>query len=141
MLKVVSLMLAGAGLVAAGEPGGCSVASIKGNYGFVLLGTKPAGPPPAPLEQMIGVNMAYFDGRGHSTGTDTIHGAMTGTVADRPVTGTYTVNEDCSGSMSLFAAGSPPLELRFVLVNSGKEIRAVTTSPASVMVTANGTRM
>src|ERR1017187_7058476 len=56
MLKSVSILLAVACLLAAGkaEGRGCSVASLKGDYGFALLGTRPSGPPPAAIEQMIG---------------------------------------------------------------------------------------
>jgi hypothetical protein len=143
MLKSVSILLAVGGLLAAGkaEGRGCSVASLKGDYGFALLGTRPSGPPPAAIEQMIGVVLAHFDGLGHSTGTDNIHGSISGLSPDRPVSGTYSVSEDCTGTMRLAAAGAPPLELRFVLVDNGTEIRAAVMSPATVMVTANGRKL
>ena len=143
MLKLVSGMLAVAGLLAAegGEGRGCSPATLKGDYGFVVTGTRPSGPPPAPLEQMVGVVLRHFDGLGHLTGTENIHGSISGLVPDRQVTGTYSVNEDCSGTMNLTAPGIPPLEMRFVLVDKGKEIRAAVMSPATVMVTANGRRL
>ena len=143
MLKIVSLMLAVAGLLAAGEGEGrgCSLESLKGNWGFVVNGTRPSGPPPAALEQMIGVVRRHFDGLGNLTGTENIHGSISGLVPDRLVTGTYSINEDCSGTMNLTAPGITPLEMRFVLVDKGKEIRAAVMSPATVMVTANGRRM
>jgi hypothetical protein len=137
MLKFVSMMLAVAGLLAAGEGEGrrCSLESLKGTYGTILTGTKPSGPPPAQLEQFIGVALNTYDGQGHSTGSDNIHGAITGLTTDRPGTGTYTINEDCSGTGTLLNTGAPPLELRFVVLDNGKEIRGVVMSPASVMVT------
>jgi hypothetical protein len=143
MLKFVSLMLAVAGLLAAGEGEGrgCSLASLKGTYGFLVMGIKPSGAPPAPLEQMIGVSMATYDGQGHFTGFDNIHSAISPLSPDRPGSGTYTVNEDCSGSSVLIIPGGPPLEQRFVLVDKGKEIRTAVMSPATVMVTAIGRKI
>ena len=142
MMKLVSMMVAVAGLLAAGEDEGrrCNLASLKGTYGTILTGTKPSGPPPAPLEQLIGVALSTFDGQGHSTGIDNIHGAISGGTPDRPGTGTYTINEDCSGAATLLNAGAPPLEMRFVLVDGGKEFRGVIVSPA-VMVTFSGRKL
>jgi hypothetical protein len=143
MLKFVSMMWAVAGLLAAGEGEGrgCSLGSLKGNWGFVVTGTRPSGPPPAALEQMVGVVWRHFDGLGNLTGTENIHGSISGLVPDRLVTGTYSINGDCSGTMNLTAPGIPPLEMRFVLVDKGKEIRAAVMSPATVMVTANGRKI
>jgi hypothetical protein len=143
MLKIVTMMLAVAGLLAAagGEKRPCSLASLKGTYGTILTGTKPSGPPPAPLEQMIGVALSTFDGQGHSTGIDNIHGAISGGTPDRPGIGTYTINEDCSGSATLVNEGAPPLEMRFVVVDGGKEFRGVIVSPSTVMVTFSGRKL
>ena len=143
MLKIVTMMLAVAGVMAAADGQGhnCGLASLNGTYGTILTGTKPSGPPPAPLEQLIGVALTTFDGQGHSTGTDNIHGAISGGTPDRPGKGTYTINEDCSGSAILVNAGAPPLEMRFVVVDGGKEFRGIIVSPATVMVTFNGRKL
>jgi hypothetical protein len=143
MLKLVTMMLAVAGSLAAGEKEHrtCSLETLKGTYGTILTGTKPSGPPPAPLEQFIGVVLTTYDGQGHSTGVDNIHNAISGVTTDRPGTGTYTINEDCSGTGILLNPGAPPLELRFVVLDSGKEIRGIVVSPASVMVTFSGKRI
>ena len=108
-----------------------------------MTGTRPSGPPPAPLEQMIGVSLAHFDGEGHRVGFDNVHGSVSGLTPDQPVTGTYTVNEDCSGTMILqpSALGAPSLELRFVILDNGKEVRMAMMSPATVMVTATGRKI
>ena len=143
MLKTVTMLLAVAGVLAAQEGPGrrCNATSLKGSYGTILSGTKPTGPPPAPLEQFIGVAVSTFDGQGHSTGIDNIHSAITGVTTDRAGTGTYTINEDCSGTAVLLSPGAPPLELRFVLVDNGKEFRGIVVSPASVMVTFNAKKI
>ena len=70
MLKIVTMTLAAAGLLAAGDGEGrrCSLASLKGTYGTILTGTKPSGPPPAPfafnlrpspLSTDLGMNAAF----------------------------------------------------------------------------------
>jgi hypothetical protein len=139
----VTIMVGAVTLAAAdGEGRGCSNATLKGHCGFILSGTKPSGPPPAPLEQMIGLSITYFDGTGGATQTDNIHGSMTGLVApDRPGTGSYSINPDCTGTGLLLNAGTPPLEVRYVIVNNGKEVLVAVMSPANVMVSGTGKKL
>jgi hypothetical protein len=146
MLKFVSMMLAVASLLAAGDgegegKRGCSVATLKGTYGSLITGIKPSGPPPAPLEQTIGVVIQHFDGLGHLTRTDNVLGSISGPGVNLPGTGTYSINEDCSGTMNLSIQGAPPLEVRFVVVDKGREFRAIVMSPPTVMVTAVGKKI
>jgi len=143
MLKVVTILLAVTGLLAAEEVKGrhCNLESLKGTYGTILSGTKPTGPPPAPLEQFVGVALTTFDGQGQSTGVDNINAAISGVITDRAGTGTYTINPDCSGTAVLFNPGAPPLQMRFVVVDDGKEFRGIIVSPASVTVTFNAKKI
>lgn len=120
---------------------GCSNASLRGRYGFAISGTRPSGPPPAPLEAMIGVAITTFDGHGNLTQVDNIHGAISGLNPDRPGTGTYSLKDDCTGTMTLINQGAPPLELRIVVVDRGREVRAAVMTPATVMVTSNGRKL
>src|SRR5215467_13907161 len=121
MLKIVTVMLAVAGLLAAGDGEGrrCNLASLKGTYGTILTGTKPSGPPPAPLEQLIGVALSTFDGQGHSTGIDNIHGAISGGTPDRPGTGTNTTKKDCWGPGIWVTAGPPQWKRGFMVGKGG----------------------
>jgi hypothetical protein len=52
--------------------------------------------------------------------------------------GRRTLNENCTGTMSLTNEGAPTLTLHIVVVKDGKEIRTVVTDPLPVMVTSNG---
>ncbi|HYW46547.1 MAG TPA: hypothetical protein VE959_27020 [Bryobacteraceae bacterium] len=81
-----------------------------------------------------------------------IHGSVTGVAApDRKGTGSYTINPDCSGTMTLNNPGSPTLTLRIVVVDNGNEVRAAVVDPTAtvtpatpapqVMVTSNGRRV
>lgn len=131
----------------------CTNATLEGDYGFVVTGTRPSAPTPgAPAETIVGVAMTHFDGNGNLTQTDNIHGSITGTASpNRPGTGTYTINSDCSGTMTLSSPGSPTLTLSIVVVDDGNEVRTAVTDPTAtvtpgtaspqVIVTSNGRRV
>jgi hypothetical protein len=143
-MRLVLYTLIFAALAAAegnGEGKGCSNATLKGRYGFVISGTKPSGPPPAPLENMIGTAVTTFDGHGNLTQIDNIHSSISPLILDRPGTGTYSIRDDCSGTMALNNPGSPTLEARIVVVDKGREVRVVVMAPATVMVTSNGRKL
>jgi hypothetical protein len=46
-----------------GSGRGCSNATLKGNYGFTVTGTRPTAPG-GPIEQFVGVALTHFDGNG-----------------------------------------------------------------------------
>lgn len=121
----------------------CVNESLMGEYGFSVTGTRPSAPTPgAPIETVVGLAMTHFDGQGNLTQTDNIHGSISGfTAPDRQGTGTYTINPDCTGTMTLSSPGSPTLTLRIVLVDNGSEVRTAVVAPAPVMVTSNGRRV
>lgn len=123
----------------------CSVTTLRGEYGFSISGTRPAVVNGVTeIEQMIGVALTTFDGVGNLTQVDNIHGSISGypaSAVDRPGTGSYTLNENCTGTMSLTNEGAPTLTIHIVVVKDGKEIRTVVTDPLPVMVTSNGVRV
>lgn len=129
----------------------CTNATLEGNFGFTVTGMRPSGPG-GPVEVIVGTAMTHFDGNGNLTQTDNIHGSITGVAApDRKGTGTYTVNNDCSGTMTLINSGAPPLTLSIVIVDNGNEVRTAVLNPTAtvapgatppqVMVTSNGRRV
>ena len=77
----------GASAAMAGE---CSVAELKGHYTYWLQGYDAAGKPYAEVGQ------EKFDGAGNVTTVTGVAGAAEPT-ADK---GTYTVNEDCTGTVT-----------------------------------------
>ena len=94
------------------------------------------------MEMIIGTAMTNFDGSGNLSQTDNIHGSIDGfPTPDRPGTGKYSINADCTGTMTINAAGSPPLTARIVVVDNGNEVRAAIVDPVTVMVTSNGRRV
>jgi hypothetical protein len=119
----------------------CTNATLQGDYGFTVTGTRPSAPGATTIETVVGVAMTSFDGDGNLTQTDNIHGSISGyTTPDRPGTGTYSLNADCTGTMQLSSPGSPTLTLRIVVVDSGNEVRTAVVAPAPVMVTSDGRR-
>lgn len=112
----------------------CSNATIRGTYGGQMQGTNPV--PGAGIQTVIGVIIRTYDGAGNFTQIDNIKGSITGIVPDRPGAGTYQVNPDCSG-VTLFQPGPGiTLEERMVIVDHGREIRSIVSSPLPVMTTS-----
>ena len=132
----IGLLLGAAGTLQA-QP--CNNHTLNDDYGFIITGTRPSAPGPlAPSEQVVGVALTHFDGEGNLTQIDNVHGSVSGTTTDRPGTGTYTINADCSGTMTIQNTGAPTLQLRIVVVNHGAEVDAAVIAPAAVMVTSVG---
>ena len=124
---------------------GCSEATLRGSYGIQIQGTRPA-PAPAPagtIETVIGVIVRDYDGTGGFTQVNNEKGSVSGLgPVDRAGSGTYLVNEDCSGSHELQIPGVPfPVTDRFVIVDHGREVRHFVVSPAPVMVTGVSQKM
>ena len=150
LLGSVSLILSAAALQAQSSGRTCSNQTLRGAYGVLFTGTAAAASvlpgltgTPGSIEQTTGVVIHTFDGFGQFTQTDTVKGSLSGTVADRPGGGTYSVNADCSGTYSIIIPfpGVPPIVVRFVIVDSGKEFRGIVMSPQSSIVVANGRKV
>ena len=124
------------------DAGGCTNETLKGTFGLTLSGTRPAPPtqPPGTFEQAIGIVIQTFNGDGTFTQVSIDKGSISG-VATRSGSGTYLVNDDCTGTLNLNIQGLPfPIVSNFVLTNHAKEIRAFVASPQAVMVSTVGTK-
>jgi hypothetical protein len=121
-----------------GMGNGCSNATLSGNYGFTITGTRPTGPPPAPIEQVVGFAITHFDGNGGLTQpVGSSHGSISGDSESDTGSGVYSLNADCSGTMTLNLTGRTPsvsLRIWMVVVDRGREVRLVVRTP-----TPNGT--
>jgi hypothetical protein len=113
-----------------GEGFRCSEATIRGTYGIQMQGTN-AVPPPlgGGLQNVIGVVVRTYDGAGSFEQVDNIKGSVTGIVPDRPGSGTYQVNADCSGVTIVQPGPGITIEERMVIVDHGDEIRPIVSSP------------
>lgn len=103
---------------------GCTYASLASNYAFTLSGW--ATPPPKVLTEgkssipIVAVGIAAFDGAGNWTTTFTYshNGDISSAIS---VPGTYTVNSNCTGTLTGAA------EFSVVIVDGGAEITGVGT--------------
>jgi hypothetical protein len=119
----------------ADEHRGCSVASLQGSFGFTSSGTLNAPPPPnaGPLGE---IGRQAFDGQGNTDGAATL--STNGNIHRVTWQGTYAVNPDCTGSMTLFISPlGATVNLDFVIDDDETEVRAITTGPTGIGVTGN----
>jgi hypothetical protein len=90
-----AMVMGGAQLVGANDRDGandrgerpCSEATLRGDYGIQLQGTRPA--PGGLTESVIGLALLTDDGRGNFVGVDNVKGSITGIVPDLRSFGTY----------------------------------------------------
>jgi hypothetical protein len=114
----------------AGEQKECSNASLEGSFGFTNTGTNIALPPPlaGPIAQ---IGRQTFDGRGSTDAIATL--SANGNIFRVTVQGTYAVNPDCTGAMTLYISplGATVL-LDFVIDDDGAELRAIITDAGAI---------
>ena len=127
--------LAFASGVQAGDRHECSNRSLQGSFGFTSIGTLMALP--APLAGPFGeIGRQTFDGQGNTDGTATA--SPNGNINHLTLQGTYVVNPDCTGSMTLFVPQiNSTVNLDFVIDDDGAEIRAITTGPTGTGLIGN----
>ena len=132
------LLLPVCGAMGHAESNSCSQETLKGDYGFTITGQIISGPAAGPV---TGVAKTHFDGEGNLKQVDhVVHNGNLPAEDWRPATGTYSVNDDCTGAAQInFTDGSPSLNLRFVLVKDGEEIRTVVSNPGTA-ITSIGIR-
>jgi len=73
------------------------------------------------------VGVSTFDGRGHLLADQTVN--LNGNVVQAPLTGTYTVNRNCTGIADVVGAG-PHL---FVIIAGGREMDLMDNNTAEVL--------
>lgn len=118
----------------------CNSRTIKGSYGIQMQGTRNI-PGSTGVEQVIGVVTRTFDGKGGFKQIDNVKGAVSGIAFDRPGSGTYVVNADCTGRTLFQPAPGVSIEERFIVVDYGFEMHSITVSPEPLMVTSVGKRV
>jgi hypothetical protein len=105
----------------------CSEATLWGGFGYSSTGTLLDSYVPAPYAGPFGeVGRQTFDGRGNTSATATT--SSNGNIAPVTVEGTYTVNPDCTGSMTLNVSPfDSTVHADFVIDDDGAQIRAIGT--------------
>ncbi len=115
---------------------GCTLANVKGTYGYVgfgtVLATNPFG---APAGTYSSTGTLTFDGKGNLliVNTDRLDDFFT---VDVPYPGTYTVSDECIVTFTLTAfaeLGLPGPHYKGVSLNGGKELRAISLIPGYIV--------
>jgi hypothetical protein len=163
-LIAVSLILVLNSTCFAADNDGCSDATLRGDYGFTILGDQPN--PDGTTSPVVGVAITHFDGAGKLTQKDfTVDGGLpspangngaTGFHFAGGETGTYSVNSDCTGSAEIdLNVPAPPglssgvIKLMFIVAADGATIHTVvseitvpfTTAPLLNTTRSDGSRI
>jgi len=112
----------------------CSDATVRGDYGIQIQGTRPA--PGGLTEAVIGIVHRTYDGEGNFSQVSNLKGSITGTNPDAESIGTYEVNPNCTGVIRFQAPSGALVEERLVVVDNGREIRAAVMAPTAVVITS-----
>ena len=109
---------------------GCTNATLRGTYAYTSTGSIVA--PPAIAGPVVEVGTQTFNGGGTTTVTATL--SQNGNfVQFNNVTGTYSVNSDCTGTFVLQLAPNFTLHVYFVIVDGGDGFQAIETEPGLVV--------
>jgi hypothetical protein len=116
----------------------CSNSTIRGTYAFTIHGT--IFVPNGPTLVIDGIAKETFDGKGNETQVDAVATNGMLTPGWRPGTGSYSVNQDCTGTQTIVVSGMPDLHLQFIVAQGGNTIHQVVIDPGAA-VTAEGERV
>jgi hypothetical protein len=116
----------------------CNNATIKGTYAYTIHGQ--VFIQNGPTLYIDGLARTAFDGEGNITELDAI--SVNGNMAPGWAfnTGTYSVNPDCTGTITVTNGNQPLVHLQFVVAQSGNTMHEMTTDPGFA-TTAEGERI
>lgn len=106
--------------------GTCGLTGKTQKLGVNLVGTIPGSSVNVAI-----VGELQLSGKGKVTGTVSINGNYSNTVAT--VTGTYTEASDCTGTLQITPKGSSALNFNSVFVNGGQELLLIETDSGTVI--------
>jgi hypothetical protein len=135
-VAAAGMLMMFAGVAFAQEQSGkvkeCSNATLHGSFGYTSTGTLLDTYVPPPLAGPFAeVGRQTFDGKGNTEGTATL--SANGNINKVTIEGTYTVNADCTGSMTLNVSPlGVTVHADFVIDDDGAELRAIVTDSGLV---------
>jgi len=113
-------------------PGRCNGRTLSGSYAFKQVGllyaptlTLPNGEAP----RLASIGIIFFDGNGKIVMTAGMN-SFGGFIVPSPpkVTGTYTFNSDCSGTISIVGPAGPD-SIYFIVTDNGNHAFGLFTTP------------
>jgi hypothetical protein len=112
----------------------CSNGTLRGPYGVLFQGTAPG------FGDFVSVALVAYDGAGKLQGKGTVN--VGGRVVEDAVTGAYQVNPDCTLTGSItYSNWNLTVTGTGIVVNGGKEISYIATSPSSVLLSGTVKKM
>jgi hypothetical protein len=106
---------------------GCTNATLTGNYAFTNQGFASPSRSPATNGNQVpfaAVGLSVFDGGGNTSTSFTL--VFDGAVSTGQTgAGTYTVNPDCTGSISFTTGSLAGLNMDMVIIGGGTEVFAI----------------
>jgi hypothetical protein len=123
-----------------GDDGGCSVSSLRGTYAMqaqgTIVGQIPGFPPPPfPFAE---AGIIRFDANGNLSGHSTVN--VGGVTFPATFTGSYSVNSDCTGTLTVNLSNGLIAHDATVVVRGGQGFRDVQMDSFGV-ITRNGERI
>jgi len=121
--------------VAQGSPT-CTNAGVKGSFGFQASGVFLAGAPATGPVTFIGELVLSVNKAGDGVISGRVAGSEDGTILtfkEAPVTGSYSVIADCTGTATITPSGHSAMHFSFVVVDGGKEALAIETDADTVV--------
>jgi hypothetical protein len=100
----------------------CSEATLQGAFAYTSIGSIVAAPIPSLVGPSAEVGLEIFDGRGGITFT--FNSSQNGNVGPGTATGTYTMNEDCTGTFTEALPGFTA-HYSFVIDDNGNGYQAI----------------
>jgi hypothetical protein len=115
----------------AGESqGGCTLATLRGLYMFAQSGYVTIGGSLVP-QGVTGKAVFYGNGKFDSLATISIGGTI---IPDDAAPGTYTLNSDCTGTVTvLMKAPTPDVHLDIFVAPDGDKFFTIQTDPGNVL--------
>jgi hypothetical protein len=109
---------------------GCNVATLLGTFAYSSNGS--IASPAEIAGPFVEVGTQAFDGNGGTTGTAMF--SQNGNILQITVTGTYTVNSDCTGTFTLQVSPiAVTVHVYFVLDNTNSGFQAIETDSGLVI--------
>jgi hypothetical protein len=108
---------------------GCTLASVSGKFGISQAGFSQVTDPATGTVSNVpfaAVGRVTADGAGRVSGEFTA--SSNGTIATFADAGTYTVNPNCTGTVT-FASGRTAY---FVVISAGDEVQMISTTPGTI---------
>jgi hypothetical protein len=114
----------------------CSLQGVAGRYGYTTTGTIPT------LGAVAAVGHVTLDSNGNLTGAQTA--SFNGAIVPETISGTYTVNADCTGTavVNVYHGGvlARTTNLNVIYDDTERELRAIFMTPGTVL-TIQGKRL